>query len=466
MQSVNWRRLKGRTRGKLRRPEITLCQSFSNAASSLAKSIWLLRATLVWASLRSSTSPATWRNSTPHTPGLESRSAHVSQRRTRRRVAWCCGICQVLGHRISRRRHTSKPWAFGISTWCSSSRQIVSPKPSMRSGRNCWSFKYLSFVWGTKSTLPGKQRSRRKMATLWMMRASRSRGRARGFDGEFGNGSGGTLRPSVQSPDRGAQLDIHPQWGAGNERRSRQGCAGCTVESDAGNTDSDRLLCEGRSGSRPHTAESDAPGTWTGLQEKSGRKQRHRISPGDSERLREARVGEHSGWVRSGSRFWRVHWESRGDAGSFAAVTAAERDEQSEFESQPEESKATAMWSPEAISDRAEMLNFESNPAKSSAEVTWETQVAETTHGRCVFENQPLHTPRRVRRRVFMTRSTRLMTQRMRTEVAHHTVDDLVPQKLEEEATSDFQPDVPQVCVSLPDEAGVTAEVAHTNDSG
>ena len=54
----------------------------------------------------------------------------------------------------------------------------------------------------------------------------------------------------------------------------------------------------------------------------------------------------------------------------------------------------------------------------------------------------------------------------MRTEVAHHTVDDLVPQKEEEKATSDIQPDVPQVCASLPDEACVTAEVAHTNDSG
>ena len=47
-----------------------------------------------------------------------------------------------------------------------------------------------------------------------------------------------------------------------------------------------------------------------------------------------------------------------------------------------------------------------------------------------------------------------LLTQRMRTEVAHHTVDDLVPQKVEEEATYDIQPDVPQVCASMPDEAG------------
>ena len=38
--------------------------------------------------------------------------------------------------------------------------------------------------------------------------------------------------------------------------------------------------------------------------------------------------------VRASDEF-TVHWESRGDAESFAAVTAAGRDEPSAFESQP-----------------------------------------------------------------------------------------------------------------------------------
>ena len=72
------------------------------------------------------------------------------------------------------------------------------------------------------------------------------------------------------------QCELHPLWGEGDKRRGYQRCAGRSIERDAGNSDSDGLLYEG-----------------------------------DSERLREARVGDHSERVRSCTHFWRVHWESR-----------------------------------------------------------------------------------------------------------------------------------------------------------
>ena len=64
------------------------------------------------------------------------------------------------------------------------------------------------------------------------------------------------------------QCEFHPQWGEGDKRRGYQGCAGSSIEPDAGNSDSDELLYEG-----------------------------------DSERLREARVGDHSERVRSCTHF-------------------------------------------------------------------------------------------------------------------------------------------------------------------
>ena len=61
------------------------------------------------------------------------------------------------------------------------------------------------------------------------------------------------------------------------------------------------------SGRFPHTTESVFRGALhvdPGLQRKSGgRYQCHQLPPGDAEQLREARVGDHSGRVRSGARF-------------------------------------------------------------------------------------------------------------------------------------------------------------------
>ena len=75
--------------------------------------------------------------------------------------------------------------------------------------------------------------------------APRYCGRAQGFDGEFGNGSGGTLRPVVPTSTGSIQCDFHhPSWGDGDKRRGHQGCAGRSIEPDAGNSDSDGFLCQ------------------------------------------------------------------------------------------------------------------------------------------------------------------------------------------------------------------------------
>ena len=117
---------------------------------------------------------------------------------------------------------------------------------------------------------------------------------------------------------------------------------------------------------------------------------------------------------------------SRADTSCYAEQIRTERDQpvskapQSLMMNSAAMRRSTAVRCSEAvIKEVISQFTYEFNPAKSSMAVTWETQVTETTDEQCVFENQPGHSALHTLHRVVMTRSTRLLTQRMRTEVLH-----------------------------------------------
>ena len=128
---------------------------------------------------------------------------------------------------------------------------------------------------------------------------------ARGFDGELGNGSGGTLQVSRLQEEVSNATSIRHEETPTNEEAIKG-----VQDAQSSLTQAIQILTDfyaKGSGRFPHTTESVFRGALhvdPGLQRKSGgRYQCHQLPPDDAEQLREARVGDHSGRVRSGARF-------------------------------------------------------------------------------------------------------------------------------------------------------------------